>query len=248
MPFDQRTAPEVIERRVLYGVEVLEPVTGVLVSEGLSVTAEDIPGAAKVSASGRFYWLEGTERARGRPVPWPSYIEIDPGKLPFKKMRVPAKVRPADMTVIKAEERLQPIRLVPTDLYLFPDGVTALRGRLMDGEGEDARPIEGAEVSLEWFDEQLEEWSDKEPVRVTGADGSFAVIILKTKEASIEFPGQLQVSVRVTRGDQTRWTDDKFVFEPDAELKIEPGRVREDKAVSKEVVVAWPRLVEMIAR
>ena len=89
-PLLRSVAPDRLNRKVLFAVELVDPLTRVLTHDGVRVDAAGLRGRPIMSHSGRFVWLEeGTA--------WPGAITIDPGRLPFERHVEPAPPRPADL-------------------------------------------------------------------------------------------------------------------------------------------------------
>jgi hypothetical protein len=79
--------PDVLERRVLFAVELIDPVTQSLVWKDVTVTPANITRKPIVNRSGRFVWLfEGTA--------WPGDIVVEPDGIPFETHTQPAPPQP----------------------------------------------------------------------------------------------------------------------------------------------------------
>lgn len=162
-PFDP------LDRRVLYVVELIDPVSRGIVSRGIEVQADGLIHAPIVNRSGRFVWLlEGDA--------WPARILVPARDPRFEAVEVPALPRPPDVDKAKARERLHRITLAPTRVYDFGEGVTAMRGRLAESNHDDAPAIENAEVSLAWRDTAGGWHTAGTPIQ-TDRSGQFALFL-----------------------------------------------------------------------
>src|ERR1041384_4915579 len=111
-------APEVLNRGVLFAVELVDPVTRALVWRGLQVRAEGIANRPIVSWSGRFVWLSERDA-------WPTAISVVPRGVPYAPHQQPGPPRPADLEKATAQQRRVTIVLRPTRAYPFAAGPTA---------------------------------------------------------------------------------------------------------------------------
>jgi len=253
----QLTVFDRLDRRVLFAVELIDPVTQTFVYRGVSVRAAGLQGKPIVSHSGRFVWLE-------EGVAWPELITIDTGRLPFAPHIAAPPPRPPDLSTATAEERRVRISLRPTVAYPMEDGVTVIRGALFETSAATAAPIAGARVQLAWRDESgnwLPLPPSPEPVgpgeppspreQETTAAGEFLVFVnLRPDPAlkpDIDEDGFLAIRLQVTQGRSTpitRVTPDDFPFLPgtDDPTGARRGRVREGRVLARDVRLAWTDL------
>lgn len=176
---------DLLERKVQFALELIDPITGVLVSAGVKVEAIGADGKPSdpppvVNRSGRFVWID-----RGGPPP--EKIVYDPGKLPYAKGEI-------DLSGGLPKDKLVGVKLRPNRAYAVAPGVTTIRGRLFkvvdqerpiaDDEGEKREPIPGAVVQLAWGLSQFSGWippapAAATPIRpgesITDKDGEFIV-------------------------------------------------------------------------
>ncbi|MGY4404066.1 hypothetical protein [Bradyrhizobium sp. USDA 3315] len=198
-------------RRVLFAVEVIDGVSGATIYERIKVEPLDgndevINGRPLVNRSGKFVWTEPNNA-------WPVRVRVGPddkpNPLPFERSIV-ATPRPDDP--IPASKRLFTVVLRPTAAYPFGAGVTAVRGSLREGTGNNARAIKGALVQ---FARVGGPWKGPAPGTngepspgdtLTDAFGEFAVYLrLAAPEFSDVDDGRLPVALRITRKDVPPW-------------------------------------------
>ncbi|MBJ6127183.1 hypothetical protein [Microvirga splendida] len=137
--------PKRLSRAVQFAAEFIDPISGERVSCGLGVRALDAQGRPTgrvpiLNRSGRFIWRVYFV-ADGSEAPPPAEIEIEPGKLPYYADAFPLPQIPGD--------RLVRFHLRPSPAYAVPDGITALRGRLVETL-PDAEPVPDALLRLAW--------------------------------------------------------------------------------------------------
>jgi hypothetical protein len=237
-----------LKRRVLFAVELIDPVSQSVVRDDVGITATGLIGAPVVSYSGRFVWREEGES-------WPERISVTVAG-PFLPQVVPAPPRPTDLVNAGAGERLLRIALRPTPAYAFDAGITAVRGRVVEGLEETSPPVTGALVQLAWRDDESNSWRPEPPVSMGGPDaspaeaetdenGEFAVF-LRLAPRPPERPdveaGLLRARLQITRdeaGVTTRATPDTFEFV----LGSPTGRLPEAQPLARDLVVAWTELI-----
>jgi hypothetical protein len=205
------------DRRALLAVELIDAVDGQLVSRGVGVQADVLRRAPIVSRSGRFVWLREEDR-------WPTRIDVDVGYLPYEPVRRLVD-RPANIHKPTPVERVVQIVLQPTQAYDFPEGVTMLRGCVLDGNDTQSSPVEGARVSLLWSSKGHGHDVITGPVSITSKDGGFFVFLrlprALERPLSNGSPGGvplqfLPVELQIESGGRTRVTGAKFRFSEDA--------------------------------
>lgn len=156
---------ETIARSARIGVALIDPVTLATVGDGMTVVAGfDRP--PRRSLTGLFYWLVDHG-------PWPAKVSVLPGSRPYESQEETTQAEPGDD---HPEARLTRIVLRPTPAYDFPDGITVVRGRLVETVAHPA-PIAGAEM---WLSRAVEKpdgtsWIDATTPTRSTATGDFAV-------------------------------------------------------------------------
>lgn len=199
-PLEMRAPEQAYLRDTLFGVELLDAVTLARVSDGVDVVAEGLHGKPIVNASGLFVWLrEDLTRLQK--------VTIDPLLLPYETV----EIAPADLTL-----PLTVVELPPRADYPFGDGVTGMRGTLIEDRSGRV-PVRGAAVHLRWLDENSV-WRDAPAPSHTGGGGDFvAALRLKAAEVPLlDSDGALTVRLRARRGaDEHESTD----------LKLQQGRI-----------------------
>ncbi len=239
-------------RRVLFAVELVDPVAQATVSRGMTVRLGGVSSLPVVNASGRFVWLAERDSQA-----WPTTIVVTSDGAPFASELV--RVRsPRDRKKPTPEERLGRVRLRPTPAYPFEAGVTASRGRLTESE-RSPLPVVGALAQLAWFDEVTGKWvpplpkigSTEEgdppptpPEVETDARGEFAVFARMTSTTSTEsdLEGQVKVRMQFTRlreGLSSRVTPPDFPFVPGKP----DGCMPEGRLLPRDLQLRWSDLV-----
>jgi hypothetical protein len=255
----QLANPDSLDRRVLFAVELVDPVTHALVCEGVKVEAAGLVGRPIVSGSGRFVWLEEGEA-------WPLRVTVDTGRLPYERQVTLPPPRPVDLATAGAEARRLRVLLRPSAAYVIEDGITAIRGRVFETVSPASAPVAGARVQLAWRDE-AGEWFPALPAdgdggngaeapspreQQTNAAGEFLAFLHLRPAVGIEpdlTDGKyLAVRLQLTRGraaPDARATPDGFPFLPDGDdpQGTRAGRVREGRVLARDVRLAWSDLV-----
>jgi hypothetical protein len=234
--------PDELDRRVLFAVELIDPITQLPVWRGITVTAVGIQAKPIINRSGRLVWLvEGDA--------WPGDITVDPGDQPYLAHTQGGPPRPPDILNARPDERLVRIILRPTVAYPFDSGATVVRGSLKDRDDVPNSPaIPGAIVQLAWQDDSpMPAWHPGPPQPGelwprTGLNGEFAAVLQLVDPAS-QHPkvenGRIKARVQVTVGFETRATPDTFPFLPNAN----PGFVPEGQLLLRDVTLGWMQLV-----
>lgn len=241
-------SPDTLRRSVLFAVELVEPVSQTLVYKDIEVSATGLVGAPIVTRSGRFVWLDEAGN-------WPEQVHVRPNARIFAPHVASAPPRPADMTAAKASERLLRIELRPSAVYPFDFGVTAVRGRVVEGLERDSPPVVGALVQLAWFDLDSARWLPTAPTTMgsvlaspaqvqTDDNGEFAVFLRLNpdKPAAPDVAGGLlNARLQVTRGGigiSTRVTPADFAFSTGSAT----GRLPEGQLLVRDLTLAWTEL------
>lgn len=192
-----------LNRQALVAVELIDPVTLLTVTRGISITAEGLTGLPVMTWSGRFAWYtEGED--------WPARFFIEPGAQPYDRQIVDAPARPPQPSQPKpGEVRLARVTLRPTAAYPFTDGITVARGMLREGSAPDAAPVEGAEVWIRWLKAptsgRTAQWVDASARARTNSAGEFAAILRLPVPAWPEremSTGPLMARIAVSRNGQ----------------------------------------------
>ena len=200
-------------RDVLFAVELVDPVALAPVTRNVTVAAPPLVRQPLRSFSGRFVWLREGDA-------WPASLVVEPDPALFERATDEAPSRPADPDHPQDAELLARRVLVPARTYPFPDGVTVVRGRLVQSSGSPVQPVTDAHVRLQWFDSDSGTWSgDAASTPVLSRDaGEFAAFL--RLPPSTTAPGDaaafLRVRLRVVRPYQDPRTS------PD--LLVPPGR------------------------
>lgn len=234
-PFDS------LNRRVLIAVEVLDPVAQTLVSRGVTITAQGLTGEPIVSWSRRFVWLDEGDR-------WPTAISVKPYRLPFTDQEIQPP-RPPNFPAATASERLVRIILQPTAAYPF-DGVTAIRGLLVERPDAGSPPMPEVRVQLAWRDLQSGGWVPALPATprdpATSKEGEFAAFLRVRPVGSAEpdiDKGFVQARLQFITTDaqpETRATPDDFEFLPPD--RAPRGRIPEGRLLPRDVRLGWSDL------
>ena len=256
-PKPQLTTFDTLDRRVLFAVELIDPVTRATVYQGVSVRAGGLTARPIVSHSGRFVWLEEGSA-------WPDAITVDTGRLPYAPHFAAAPPRPLDLSTAGADARRLRIALRPTVAYPIEEGITAIRGRIFETAAAGAPPLPNARVQLAWRDE-FGNWSPPSPPpenigpgeppspteQQTNEAGEVLVFVNLRPDPGlkpdIDDQGFLAVRLQVTQGRSapiTRVTADDFPFLPviDDPNGTRRGRVREGRVLARDVRLAWSDL------
>jgi len=167
-------------RQVSFAVELLDPVTGELVSAPATVTADGLANAPVTNLSGRFVFLVEPGAV--------GTIRVDLHGLPYEPISSPP---PPPGQLLRLT--LQPTPLYPFDLY-----ATLLTGKLVDG----AAPAPGAVVGVTFAD--LTAKHQAMPSRTDGL-GAFAVLLRldPTAVASAD-PVTADLTLNFTRSGTTK--------------------------------------------
>lgn len=231
-----------ITRQVLIALEVFDPLSNTIVSDGLQVTAKGLDRDPLVNASGRFVWLR--KRPAGSPDVWPQQIAIDPGKLPFEREVVPTAA-PPDIDKVPPRDRLVRLALRPTAAADFAAGVTAIRGQLFETSSANAEAVTDARIQLAWKNGHGN-WVPAAPATSrdagTNAKGEFGAFFrldpVITLDADIK-NGMVAVRLQVTRQGVIRSTANNFPFLADPQMA---GRVSEGHLLARDLKLSWADL------
>jgi hypothetical protein len=217
---------EAYQRRVLFGIELLDAVTLAPVNQGVKVVADGLRGKPKVNAGGLFVWLhEDIQNLRK--------VSIDPGELPYEGL----ELEPAQLKLPPVKPPLTTIELQPRVHYYFSPGITGLRGTLIEEQvnpPERPIPVTNAAVRLQWLDDELK-WHDAPTTSHTDRKRGDFVSILRL--APTEVPqldkGAVTVRLRTSRdGGAERGSND---------FKLLQGRIT-DPSASNPLTFAWDQL------
>lgn len=193
MTFAVHPAERLHFRDVRLAVEVLDPVSGERIRDGVRVQARGMLREPIVNPSGLFVWT----REAGRD---PLDVSVDPGTLPFEARTAPVPALPNQFVSVS---------LVPRMGYPFATGVPGIRGRLVENRNAvPLQPVADLPVWLQWIDDSsgVATWVDA-PVRArTDARGEFAVFVrLRADQAPVADPqGRLRMRVAALRAGAVR--------------------------------------------
>lgn len=209
------------QRKVLLAVELVDSVTLERVSKGLQVTADGLRGTPFVNNSGFFVWREEDFTGLRR-------LRVEPGVLPYD----PEEVAPADVT-----RPLKRIDLRPRASYPIPNGVTALRGTLVERIPSSlvkTDPVRNATVGLEWRDDEGKWRNAPVESRTDAVTGDFAAILrlAPSEIPELDAAGAYSVRLRVCRAG---------VSLVSTERKLTPGRVAEP-SIADPLIFTWEAL------
>jgi hypothetical protein len=257
MPLQRLAAPDELTRKVLFAVDVVDPIALSLVWRGITLNAAGLVTPPIINHSGQWVWHREGDL-------WPGMISIDPGSLPFAQQLCLPAPRPADLDKATAAQRLLRVMLRPGSSYDVADGVTAIRGWLCETGDEDSPPVVGARVQLAWLDHNSDAWVPPKPQPEPGGgvqlpspaepetdvNGEFLAFIRLNppKPAQPDVAnGLLAVRLRFTRGrsaPETRATADDFPFlEPGVAGNPPPkGRIPEGRVLARDLRLAWADL------
>ncbi|MBV1800613.1 hypothetical protein [Siccirubricoccus sp. G192] len=180
------------ERRVLFAVELLDPLTGGTISAGVRVSVRGLADKPLHNLSGRFVFLE-------EPGAVPGKVRVEILGAPFEppeEVDAPTPPLADDPPDVVARKRLLRILLHPSPAYVFPPDATVLRGWVTDGEARLPRVLVRAS-----FTDRVAGHLAASPA-MTNAQGDFALPLrLSLRERSRGDRVELQLSF--TRGTGT---------------------------------------------
>jgi hypothetical protein len=116
-----------VYRRVMVALELADPITGLLVSKGLRVTAEGV-GLPVRTPSGRFVWRDLDPPAKRTLV-----VKVEAIQGVFQPLDLKIETREYRPN-IPASDLVQRFVLQPTGLYDPPSGLLAVAGMLIDAK------------------------------------------------------------------------------------------------------------------
>ncbi len=221
-------------RRVLFAVELLDPVSLNRISYGMKeVKAHGLSGKPIISISGLFVWLH-------EDISQLEKVSIRPGQLPYEETEIaPDQLnRVLDLNSSPPKWPLTSIQLAPRADYPFDRGVTALRGKLVE-DRVSLEPVPKACVRFRWLD-QDGDWQLAPTVFPTSAEsdtskgGEFVAVLrlAPSDEPQLDAAGNLTVRLVVRRDDVERVS---------ADLAIPMGRVL-DPSIHNRNIVPWDEL------
>ena len=178
-----------IERKVVFALELIDPITGLAVTEGIVPSIAGLP-PPQATASNRFVWRDdGPALARQVDVTLtianPRRARYAPPPLPLQ-FNVPANDGTASPAALLWRADLQ-----TTARYQPPEGTMAVTGTLQEGNGS-TMPIVGAEITIEISHSGGTGQHQSSHTAVTGSNGDFtAVLAGLTDEVPDPEPGAL---------------------------------------------------------
>lgn len=197
--FELRLEPEIgYVRHAMLALEVLDAVSLERVSTGITVTAHGLLGKPTLNWGRLFVWLkEDTAALTG--------IAIETGSLPFERRDIPLAEVTFPRTVVE---------LAPTPAYPFAPGVTAVRARLVEDRlVTPAAAVPGAEVWVQWLDDDGVTWRDAPTHSHTNSHGDFAAIarLVATDVPRLDANGAISARLRARRAGGV-WTGAPFAL------------------------------------
>ena len=209
-------------RQSLFAIELLDAVTLSRVSQGVKVKAEGLQSDPVVNSGGLFVWLQEDLTPLEK-------VNIDPGTLPYEKI----ELEPADLKLPPVQPPLTTIELSPRIDYVFEAGVTGLRGTLFEDRIAPLEPVEKAEVSLRWLEDDDVTWHDASTISHTNTTGDFVSFLRFTPADKPKLDnGSVTVRLRVRRNGNERSSGD---------FKLLQGRVT-DPSTLDPLTFAWDEL------
>src|SRR3954447_24760346 len=161
--------PDEIKRRVMFALELVDPVTGRLASEGMLVTAPGLAPPVR-SASGRFVWTDVHPPAE-RTVK----VKVTSKRRIFAPLEKTFEV-PARDAGVTAADLIWRFALEPTGLYAPPAGMLAAAGMLI-AAAADRTPLEGVAVTLQFRDASDASVLASNYVAKTDERGQFVAVV-----------------------------------------------------------------------
>ncbi|QDT98555.1 hypothetical protein [Gimesia aquarii] len=185
----------VFHHDVLFGVELLDPVTLKQVYRGFKIAAIGLKSEPFLTQSGIFVWhAENDENLQK--------ITIDPGHRPF----TPIELSAAEMQGLPPARPLKSVVLSPTVNYPFSDGVTGLVGTVIRAR-TDREPITDAVILLQWKDEE-HGWFGASTESHSNANGDFVAVLRLTPTQSPQlFEGLMIVRLQVNWKSEQRHSE-----------------------------------------
>ena len=222
----QLPVEEAYNRRVLFGIELLDAVTLTRVSEGVKVVADGLRGKPIVNSSGMFVWLEEEINNLRK-------ISIDTGNLPYERL----ELEPAKLNLPPVKPSFTTIELQPKVGYSFARGITGLRGTLIEERVNPPRPsvpVRNAAVRLQWLDND-NNWRIAPTISHTDPKRGDFVSILRLSPSEVPHLENGEVTVRLlaSRDGGLERRSDNF--------RLPQGRVT-DPSTSSPLIFAWDEL------
>lgn len=193
---------DTVDRKVVMALELLDPVTGLAVVEGIRAQIAGLPPPV-ITPSRRFVWREvGPPQARQVRVRLelanPQY-DLPPGPLTFN---LPAN----DGTTAPMDLRKQ-VTLRTSPLYHPPEGMIAVAGTLKEGNGSRAA-VAGAQIAIEISHGGLLGQLASGHAPITDDNGDFIAVLTGLTDERPDpepgLPGTIGGWLKVRRGAETR--------------------------------------------
>lgn len=167
-----RSAMDVVERRVLFALELGDPVTGLPVSDGIVPSIEGFAPPV-LTPSRRFVW-----RDDGPPQERELSVALAISNPMFGKPEKPLDytIPPNDGTTRPPPNLLRKAVLTTTSRYQPPAGLTGVAGTVVRGGGSNA-PMPGVKVSIELSHDGAIGTFVSRHVAITDKDGDFAAVV-----------------------------------------------------------------------
>ena len=213
-------------RNGLFAIELLDAVTLLRVTAGVTVVAHGLRATPIVNTSGMFVWLRTTED-----ISQLEGITIEPGALPYERVERDA----SQLQLPPLPRPLTTIELPPRVDYAFAAGVTGVRGTLIEERVVPSTPVAAAEIRLRWLDEDGVTWREAPTTSHTTANGDFVAALRLTPAAVPHVNASGEVTLRV-------WARrDGAVARQSADFKLPQGRVA-DPSTLNTLTFAWDEL------
>lgn len=221
--------PETAYRReVFLAVELLDALTLTRIRGAVKVEAVGLKGRPIVNSGGCYVWLKEDN-------PVVEKLTVDTDRLPYEKAGIDgADVKPPLTTIL----------LHPTVDYEFPQGITGLRGTVIESKSGTVTPVVDGKVKLLWLKDGGGFEESPTTSRTGGESGDF-VSVLRLGKNDVPDIGEIKpeegvaedetnyrrvtVRLEVRRGTQTRRTKNFYLL---------PGRIT-DPTTRKPLIFAW---------
>jgi hypothetical protein len=162
---------ETIKRKVVVAVQLIDPVTGLAVADGILPTIAGLP-PPKATASNRFVW-----RDDGPPQPRQVDVALKIKNPQFGPPSAPLQFNvPANDGTTPPAALLRQATLSTTALYQPPTGAMAVIGTLHEGGGS-STPIADAEITIEISHSGGTGQHQSSHVAISDSNGDFTAIL-----------------------------------------------------------------------
>jgi hypothetical protein len=219
--------PDVLRRRVLFAVGLVDPLTGQFISSGIKVSVDGLVRPPIVNRTGYFVWLvEGDAR--------PSKVTVTPDGAPYEHETVAVGTLPPPppedpslpINPDDAPNRRLHIYLRPTGAYPFPDGAIIVRGKLRETAAPNAPVVTDARIGLDWKSDTAD-WIPSPAAAATSEHGEFAAALALAPGAKLEKPDNKTIGLRVRceRAGVVRATEEIVLPPPDDTVTVQRNTI-----------------------